>query len=73
MGWRKVVHRLTGKCMARYTVWSRAEVRLEVGTDCDGKPCAATLFKFGEMVDVVEGDHGEVVGKVYDWLENDRP
>jgi hypothetical protein len=75
MGWRRIVHKVTGRCMSHTLIFSKAEVRLELCTDCDGEtPFSAGLFKFGELVDaayVHDGD--DVTDKVLEWLQLQLP
>lgn len=74
MGWRRTVHRLTGKCMARTAVLSKAEVRVEFSTECDGETLAsAGLFKFGDLVDAANGTPDEIASAISEWLENHCP
>jgi hypothetical protein len=74
MGWRKVVHKCTGKCMGRGASLSKGEVRVELITDCDGETLAhIELYKFGELVEEHSGSHGENVAKISEWIANHAP
>lgn len=74
MGWRKAVHTVTGLCMGRHYSLHKAEVRVELYTDCDGEALAhLELYKFGELVDENHGNHGENVAKVLEWVEQHAP
>lgn len=74
MGWKKAVHRTTGKCMCRHYGLHKGEVRLELYTDCDGESLAhIELYKFGQLVDENHGTHGENVAKINDWIKNHAP
>jgi hypothetical protein len=58
--------------MCHTLIFSKAEVRVELGYDCDGESFAgAALYKFGELVEVAEAD--DVVSKVAGWIEYHRP
>lgn len=75
MGWRKIIHHLTGKCMSHTLVFNKAEVRIELCTDCDGEsPYSAGLFKFGELADCAHKEDGDdIIAAVHDWLEHHQP
>jgi hypothetical protein len=71
MGWRRVVHKVTGKCMSRTLIFSKAEMRLELCFDCDGEtPFSAGAFMFGDLIDhahAFEGD--DVAEKILEWIK----
>lgn len=73
MGWRKIVHKLTNRCMARSTTFQMGEVTVKLGTTCDGETLeGCELYKFGELVDWADG-HPESVAAVARWIEHEKP
>jgi hypothetical protein len=58
--------------MGRSFTLHKAEVRIELVTECDGEtPFGAQLFKFGEPIEYYGGP--EVGAKIIEWVENHAP
>jgi hypothetical protein len=75
MGWRRIVHKLTNRCMARTFTFQKGEVVVKFSTSCDGEALdSAGLFRFGTCVAAANADEGDdVLAVVNDWLADAGP
>jgi hypothetical protein len=69
MGWRKLVHKVTGRCMTRYVEMERDEWVIGIWSKPDGDAVGgAQLSRNGELLEVVLAEDESVTQKVEEWI-----
>lgn len=70
MGWRRLIHKITGRDMTRLSSFTRDDLAITFLTDTDGETLRhACLLRGTSLVDEVDGDHAAVAARITLWIE----